>query len=176
MAVALPEPLETAIKNGKCVLFVGSGLSAAAGYPSWEKLINILVEEAKKLPHARIKGIEEFESAKDYFTLAEFARSALGRNQYTSILRKELGKPATPTETHKAIAERSIGASSPRTTIGCSKRYSHRCVAGRPMISPLTRYRLWVVPCITRNCSYSNFMAASLLPNPLFLRGVITTA
>jgi hypothetical protein len=104
VAIDLPEPLETAIKDGKCVLFVGSGLSAAAGYPTWESLIKTLVDAAKKIPHARIKGIEEYESDKDYFTLAEFARSALGPNQYINILRQEIGKKAKPTETHKAIA------------------------------------------------------------------------
>ena len=94
-----------AAQNEKCVLFVGSGLSVGAKYKSWEGLIQTLVEQAKKLPHARTQGIEDFEKEKDFFTLAEFARSALGPNQYAQILRNEYGRKTTPTAAHIAIAK-----------------------------------------------------------------------
>jgi hypothetical protein len=98
------EPLTKAVKTQRCVLFVGSGLSVGAGYKSWGALIQSLVDAAKQLPHARTKGIEQFEEAKDFFTLAEFARAALGPNNYSTILRTELGRRATPTQAHIALA------------------------------------------------------------------------
>ena len=103
-AVMSQTQLIIALKNKKCVLFVGSGLSAAAGYKSWSGLIETLVSEAKKLPHARTAGIEEFEKDKDYFTLAEFARTALGVSRYGNILKSEFDRRASPTPAHVAIA------------------------------------------------------------------------
>ena len=89
MPIDVPAPLLKAIKEQKCMLFVGSGLSSIAGYPTWSELIASLIEAAKKLPFARIAGLEEFEHQNDYFTLAEFARSTLGVGQYTALLRKK---------------------------------------------------------------------------------------
>ncbi len=100
----LPDALLRAVKSNKCVLFVGSGLSAQAGYPKWSELIATLVEAAKKVPNARTRGIEEYEAAKDYFTLADFARSALGKSQYAALMREQLGRPVRPRRAHKLIA------------------------------------------------------------------------
>jgi hypothetical protein len=86
------------------MLFVGSGLSSMAGYPTWAELVGLLVEAARKIPYARIGGLEEFEQKNDYFTLAEFARSSLGASQYTALLRDHLGKPCKPTAAHELIA------------------------------------------------------------------------
>jgi hypothetical protein len=100
----LPDLLLKSLKEQKCVLFVGSGLSSLAGYPSWSELVGSLVGAAKKIPFASTGGIDEFEQSKDYFTLAEFARSALGPSQYTALLRQQLGRPVKPTHAHQAIA------------------------------------------------------------------------
>ena len=79
-------------------------MSSQAGYPSWASLIAALVEAAKQAPNARTAGLEQYELSKDYFTLAEFARSALGPAQYSALLREHLGKPVKPTEAHRTIA------------------------------------------------------------------------
>src|ERR1022692_4474402 len=73
----LPEPLVKAVRDRKCMLFVGSGLSSMAGYPSWGELVDSLLQASKKIPYARTGGLEEYDRQKDYFTLAEFARSSL---------------------------------------------------------------------------------------------------
>ena len=101
----LPERLISAAKSRRCILFVGSGLSAMAGYPTWAKLVEKLVEAAKKIPYSRTRGIEEFEQQKDYFTLADFARSTLGVSQYTALLTQLLGNPVRPTRAHELIAK-----------------------------------------------------------------------
>ena len=101
---AIPQALLKAVRDHKCMLFIGSGLSSQAGYPSWSSLITTLVETAKQVPNARTGGIEQYELKKDYFTLAEFARSALGPAQYSALIRDQLGKPVKPTEAHRVIA------------------------------------------------------------------------
>jgi len=100
----IPEALLKAVRDRKCMLFIGSGLSSQAGYPSWPALISTLVDKAKQAPNARTGGIEQYELSKDYFTLAEFARSALGPAQYSAVVREQLGKPVKPTEAYRTIA------------------------------------------------------------------------
>jgi SIR2-like domain len=104
MPVTLPNGLIKAVRERKCVLFVGSGLSAMAGYPSWSQLIDRLVAEAKRVPSARTEGLEVIEARGDYLMLAEFARVTLGSWDYTEILKEELGRPIPPSAAHRLIA------------------------------------------------------------------------
>lgn len=82
MSIPLPDSLVQALRERKCVLFVGSGLSALAGFPSWSQFIDQLVSEAKRRPRARLEGLEAIEARRDYFLLAEFARETLGTAEY----------------------------------------------------------------------------------------------
>ena len=66
MPIDVPAPLLKAIKEQKCMLFVGSGLSSMAGYPTWSELITSLIDSAKKIPFPRTTRLEEFEQQKDY--------------------------------------------------------------------------------------------------------------
>jgi hypothetical protein len=100
----IPQALLKAVRDHKCMLFIGSGLSFQAGYPSWSALIATLVDAAKQVPNARMGGIEQYELKKDFFTLADFARSALGPAQYSALIRDQLGRPVKPTEAHQVIA------------------------------------------------------------------------
>jgi hypothetical protein len=104
MPVILPDPLVKALRARKLVLFMGSGLSSMAGYPTWSQLIERLVAEAKQRPGARLDGLEALEVRQDYFMLAEFARSTLGPSEYVELLRQELGHPVPVTEAHRLIA------------------------------------------------------------------------
>jgi hypothetical protein len=104
MPVHLPDGLLNAVRNRKCVLFVGSGLSSLAGYPSWSQLIDRLVAEARRVPSARTEGLEVIEARRDYLMLAEFARVTLGASDYTDILKEELGRPVAPSPAHRVIA------------------------------------------------------------------------
>ncbi|MGH8057223.1 MAG: SIR2 family protein [Candidatus Entotheonellia bacterium] len=104
MTSTIPDGLINAVKEHRCVLFVGSGLSAAAGYPSWSELMDQLVQAAKSLPQARADGLDKFVAAKDFLTLAEFARSTLGVSRYSTILRNLLAKPLSVPRAHEIIA------------------------------------------------------------------------
>lgn len=104
MSVEVPEELIDSVRARKCILFVGSGLSTLAGYPSWPQLIERLVARARRSPNARLEGLETMELRKDYLMLAEFARTTLGAWDYTQLLKRELGRPVAPSPVHRLIA------------------------------------------------------------------------
>ncbi len=105
MNVEIPQKLIDSVRARKCILFVGSGLSALAGYPSWSQLIDRLVETAKRSPNARLDGLETMEARRDYLMLAEFARTTLGPGDYVQLLKEEFDRPVPPTPVHRLIAE-----------------------------------------------------------------------
>jgi hypothetical protein len=104
MPVILPNPLLRAARERKLVLFVGSGLSCKAGYPTWPQLIDRLVGEAERVPGARTEGLDAIKARGDYLMLAEFARVTLGPYNYTEILKQEVAHPLPPTSAHRLIA------------------------------------------------------------------------
>lgn len=104
MAVQLPEPLIRALRNRKCILFVGSGVSSAVGYPTWGELVAHLVEKAKRVPYARVPGLAEIEEQKDLFTLAEFARATLHPTGFADTIKELLGAPVAAPRAHELIA------------------------------------------------------------------------
>jgi len=104
MPVHLPDSLVQAVRDRKCILFLGSGLSALAGYPNWSQLIDRLVGEAKRRPRARLDGLDTIEARRDYFMLAEFARATLGNAEYARLMKEQLGAHAAATEAHRLIA------------------------------------------------------------------------
>jgi hypothetical protein len=105
LSVEIPEELIASVRARKCILFVGSGLSSMAGYPTWAQLIELLVDRAKRSPRARLEGLEAMIERRDYFMLAEFARETLGPSMYTQILRRELDRPVPSSPVHRLIAE-----------------------------------------------------------------------
>lgn len=104
MSVEIPGELIESVRARKCILFVGSGLSSLAGFPTWPELIDQLVEKAKRSPNARLDGLEAMEARRDYLMLAEFARDTLGAWDYVRLLRKQLDRPFPPSPLHRLIA------------------------------------------------------------------------
>lgn len=47
MAPIPPRPLVKSLREGRCVLFVGSGLSAWAKLPTWPQLLQDIAEEMR---------------------------------------------------------------------------------------------------------------------------------
>ena len=96
------------VRDRRCVLFVGAGLSRAAGYPGWRGLMETVVRETIK--HATVgsaKGeLTKLLEAGRYPELADQCREILGRSRFTALLREELGKSVSPPEaTHRPIVE-----------------------------------------------------------------------
>jgi hypothetical protein len=104
MNVEIPEELIESVRARKCILFVGSGLSSLAGFPTWPQLIDRLVAKAKRSPNARLEGLGAMEARRDYLMLAEFARDTLGAWDYTRVLKKELDQPIPASPVHRLIA------------------------------------------------------------------------
>lgn len=103
--MTVPDRLIRSVRDRRCILFVGSGLSSLAGYPTWSQLIGRLVAEAKLSPRARLEGLEAMEARRDYLMLAEFARETLGPWDYTRLLKEAVGHPLPPSPVHQLIAE-----------------------------------------------------------------------
>jgi SIR2-like protein len=61
--------LVEAVRERRCVLFAGAGLSMSVGLPSWSKLIEHMQAEL---------GLDEFADDKDYQVLAEYYRIKQG--------------------------------------------------------------------------------------------------
>lgn len=104
MPPQIPPRLARIARDRKLILFVGSGLSCAAGYPSWGEMVLRLVDEAREIPGARTAALEELLEKKDWFSLAEFARTTLSPYDFGEILREMFIEPAPPSRAHELIA------------------------------------------------------------------------
>jgi hypothetical protein len=104
MSPQIPPRLAQAVRSRKCILFVGSGLSCAAGYPSWGEMVLRLVDEARQIPGAKVQGLEELVEKKDWFSLAEFARTTLTPFDYGEVLKEMFGETGRPSRAHELIA------------------------------------------------------------------------
>jgi hypothetical protein len=101
---SIPAPLVEAVKNRKCILFVGSGLSVAAGFPTWKTLVAKLMDAAAKAQPNRELGLKAYAKNGDLLTLAEFARSKLSQHDYVMFLKKIFNKPLPSQHVHRLIA------------------------------------------------------------------------
>jgi hypothetical protein len=88
------QELLDALRQGRCVLFIGAGLSVAAGLPSWAKLVDSL---AKKLGVA-LPGRGDLDS---YLDLAQWFAEQHGMDALARLIVAEIGEvPVRPTLAH----------------------------------------------------------------------------
>jgi hypothetical protein len=104
MPPQIPSRLARAIRSRKCILFAGSGLSSAAGYPTWGEMVLRLVAEGREIPGAMVQGLDELVEKKDWFSLAEFARTTLTPYDFGEVLREMFGDTGQPSRAHELIA------------------------------------------------------------------------
>lgn len=103
----MPTTLRVAYIGEKCGIFVGAGLSRAAGLPDWSGLLRALVDKAKA-DHSitASKAAECYELAKDsskYLILAEEMREVMGAEFNTSIEELFERDEITPTQSHDLL-------------------------------------------------------------------------
>lgn len=82
------------LKNRRCVLFAGAGLSAWANLPTWSELLQKLI---RAVPEAENKG-EELQSLLKrgrVLEVGEYCKSALNDQRFATILQESLALPAT---------------------------------------------------------------------------------
>jgi hypothetical protein len=104
MPPQIPPRLARAVRGRKCILFAGSGLSCAAGYPSWGEMVLRLVDEARQIPGAKVQGLDELVEKKDWFSLAEFARTTLTPFDFGEVLKEMFFETGQPSRAHEMIA------------------------------------------------------------------------
>jgi hypothetical protein len=105
---ALRPVLLSYVRERRCVLFVGAGLSRAAGYPGWGELMERVVQATGQLAEgARAQPeLAALLTARRYPELADQCREILGRSRFHAVLRAELARPVTPPEaTHRPMVQ-----------------------------------------------------------------------
>lgn len=91
-AVKPPAALLEYLAEGRCVLFVGAGLSAWSGMPSWYALLEILCQElTEDEPEGReARELGRLRDEGGYLQVAEYCRDGLGAYRFHEILRNTL--------------------------------------------------------------------------------------
>lgn len=96
------------LRERRCVLFVGAGLSRPAGYPGWGDLMRAVLDHAEAELGAAA-GADELRALLTQYKFAEVAdqcRTLLGRTEFGRFLRTQLARDvAPPAATHRAIVE-----------------------------------------------------------------------
>lgn len=93
-SVRIPSLVLKSIERGRCILFVGAGVSYEAGLPTSSKLATMLADDVgypNTFPH-------------DLIDISQYYEAKLGRAVLINRLQEILQKPTQPSETHKLIA------------------------------------------------------------------------
>src|SRR5512140_3559213 len=106
MTPKLPGLLVRYIQQKRCVVFVGAGLSAGAGLPTWKALLLKGIDElVGSLPEGESHQ-DELRKLVEYGKLlevAEFCKDKLGAAYHQFLTDQVRGDQADVPETHKAL-------------------------------------------------------------------------
>ena len=108
MPVRLPSSLVRHLRDGRCVLFVGAGLSAAAGLPDWKSLLESMVTEIEN-DGAADEGAAELRALIEggkLLDVADHCRQRLGERRYQELLGEKLrGGSGDIPEIHRFVTQ-----------------------------------------------------------------------
>ena len=95
------------VREGRCALFVGAGLSVAAGLPDWAGLMQRIVALTGKRnrPRATSTELRRLLRANRFAEVADQCRTILGRELFYEALRAELGRDVELPPVHRTIVE-----------------------------------------------------------------------
>ena len=95
------------VRDGRCALFVGAGLSVAAGLPDWSGLMQRIVALAGKQARNRATSVElrRLLRANRFAEVADQCRTVLGRELFYEALRAELDRDVELPPLHRTIVE-----------------------------------------------------------------------
>ncbi len=107
MPITPPPTLIRHMRDGRCVLFAGAGLSAAAGLPTWTQLLKEIIAEVRaEAPDST--GHEELDrllAAGKQLEVADHCKEKLGATRYSRILSDRLrGDTVALPAVHRAAA------------------------------------------------------------------------
>src|SRR5689334_4400370 len=87
------------VRQRKCALFVGAGLSRPAGYPGWDALMRVVVDETGRRVRmdahelgAVLQELRALLAARKFAEVADQCRELLGRTQFSAVLREQLAR------------------------------------------------------------------------------------
>jgi len=99
-----PQSLVDAVLRKKCVVFVGAGLSAPAGLPTWPTLLQTMLDAAPLSPDEK-QGLEALLHRGELLLVAEELHEHLGEGPFRNRLRAQISKPGRqPTDAHRLLA------------------------------------------------------------------------
>jgi hypothetical protein len=105
----IPEDLIDSLKQGNCGVFVGAGISRAAGLPSWKGFLDELIREAKRVPGISKNAIADYRllvrDKSKYLTLASLLRRDLGKRFDEYVSRRFADDSVKPSLLHHLIAQ-----------------------------------------------------------------------
>lgn len=112
MARNPPASLVRYVRDGRCVLFCGSGLSAWARLPTWRTLLEEIVKQLadEMADDANLEELKRLLEAGKLLDVADHCKEALGR-RYNDILSEHLrGAAGDIPEPHKVIVQTPFAA------------------------------------------------------------------
>jgi hypothetical protein len=129
-----PAALVRYIRESRCVLFVGSGLSSWAGLPTWHDLLTRMLDQVgdEDAENRELSEVRQLLNSAKLLDVADFCLDALGHHRFYSSLRENLrGSEGAIPEPHRILVrlpfagivttnydkllERSFAHSSPKT-------------------------------------------------------------
>ena len=111
MKPQVPNELLAAIARENCVAFVGSGPSMAAGFPSWPKLLKLMLTwcPAHDVAVPNESDIQYLIDTGNFLLAAEALRANMGAEKYFGFLEEIFDQPTTPlTEFHRLLCPDSV--------------------------------------------------------------------
>lgn len=107
---AVPRELDMAIREKKCALFVGAGLSVAAGYPRWTTLLSNLVEVGRAKKYGINAATERelkrlIQDSNKLLLVAEELRERFGKEQFEKELVAVFRKDLQPEKMHHRLMD-----------------------------------------------------------------------
>jgi hypothetical protein len=105
---AVPKELTDSLAKGRCIALIGAGLSVAAGYPNWEKLLETLIERALSQgvisPEKKTELEAMAKTTTKWLMVAQELNDSYGEGQFRNELAKVFEETmVSPTDAHELI-------------------------------------------------------------------------
>ncbi len=106
----IPPSLIENFQKDRAAYFVGAGLSVGAGLPSWNSLMDELIELADQQPFIPKDKIEEYRNLSgdnnNFLFLAEDLKTELGKERFSSFMEEKFqDSTILPTKNHELIVQ-----------------------------------------------------------------------
>jgi len=102
----IPKTLSEFVRDGRCVAWVGAGLSAACDLPLWKDTVDEFVKACSDqgLTLAEVKELNELQKKSELEDVAAFCKSELGENEYGRVLMRLFRHEEKSSALHEQLA------------------------------------------------------------------------